>query len=218
MSNVTAVQPKGEKNALLILDDGTQVWTPDIDKAKELKLGEPIPPTWTMKDGQYGPQAFPPREGKGFGGGATAFRNSKEGQFYEQERMDRRTALMQMVAAAGLLGKVSEDDLKMAEWFYAWLRKSAGSAPSSAPPNTGSDRSPFRPEPGPSAVEPGKAAADTSGAAGKGTGEGPEPAASHVNHKPGCTEPGFTPLKVNGEPMPAGKVRCIECSVWDKEA
>ena len=36
MSNITEVRPKGEKNALIILDDNSQVWTPDIEEAKAL--------------------------------------------------------------------------------------------------------------------------------------------------------------------------------------
>ena len=208
MSNITEVRPKGEKNALIILDDNSQVWTPDIEKAKALKIGEPIPADWTRKDGQYGPQAFPPGDKKAFGGGQAAYRNSKEGQFYEQERMDRRTALMQAVALGG-------EWLDTAAEMYAWLRKSAGSAhPSGSAADTGSP-TPLSGEPEtwragdqaghgdsagglqpvptsqsarPSASSPAthRPAGDTGGAAGKGTGEGPKPAAPTC---PACNSP-----------------------------
>ena len=129
MATVTEVQAKGDKAAILVMDDGSRVWTPEKDKADAL-VGKPIPGDWTQKEGDYGPQAFPPREKKGFGGGggAAAYRNTKEGQAYEQERMDRRTALMQAVYACGegAYAKGTADWSSLADGFYTWLRKTAG--------------------------------------------------------------------------------------------
>ncbi len=194
MSNVVAVKqnPKKPENAFITLDDGTDAWCPDYEKAKALVIGQPLPDGWRQDQGEYGPRIFPPSDRKG--GGQAAWRNTKEGaefeaenwrrkQAIEQERTDRRTALMQAVAADG-------EWLDNATEMYAWLRKSAGSAPSMLAADTGSDRSPFRPEPGPSAVEPGKAAAEMGGAAGTGTGEGLKPAASHVC--PACGSPNIS--------------------------
>ena len=131
MANVKSVRDKGDKAAILVLEDGVEVWTPDREKAREL-LGKPIPSDWTMREGDYGPQALPPREKKG-GGGATAWRNTKEGfeaeqngrlrwQQVEEERRDRRTALMQAVTAYGQ--ETATQILARADDFYAWLRKS----------------------------------------------------------------------------------------------
>ncbi len=128
--NVLEVTPKGDKAAMLHMADGSQVWTPEMEKATPL-VGKPIPSDWIQKQGDYGPQAFPPREKKGGGGfGAAAFRNTKEGQAYDQERMDRRTALMQAVAIRGP---------EQAEWsvtadrMYTWLRAPLETAGSSLP-------------------------------------------------------------------------------------
>jgi hypothetical protein len=125
-ANVAWVEKKGDTAGIMVMSDETRIWTPDKAKADEL-VGKPIPDDWTQKDGQYGPQAFPPRAARGGGGGgfAAAFRNSKEGQFYEQERMDRRTALMQAVEFAA---KDHEDIYSLADGFYNWLRQTSGVA------------------------------------------------------------------------------------------
>jgi hypothetical protein len=122
MPNVAGVVQKGEKAGLISFDDGGKpAWTPDFAKAKDvLKVGQPLPADWTLKDGEYGPQAFPPRP-KGEGP-KTAWRNTKEGAEYEQERMDRRTALMQAVAVG------SGIPTELADKFYTWLRKTSGPA------------------------------------------------------------------------------------------
>jgi hypothetical protein len=52
------------------------------------------------------------------GAAPAAWRNTETGAKYEQERMDRRTALMQAVA-----GK-PDSVLGLAETFYQWLRES----------------------------------------------------------------------------------------------
>ena len=105
MANVKTVTDR-DKGALLHLEDGSApVWTPDKELARTL-LGKPIPEDWTRREGPYGPQALPPRP-KG-AGGMVAWRNTKEGfeaeaagrrrwQEIEEEKKDRRTALMQAV-------------------------------------------------------------------------------------------------------------------------
>lgn len=127
-ATVTGVQPKGEKAAMLVMSEGPKIWTPDIEKAKEL-LGKPIPESWEQKNGQYGPQALPPRDKRN---APAAWRNTKEGAEAEhrsilarqREREDashRRTALMQSVAmAAGSTPRMSQL-LEQADTFYNWL-------------------------------------------------------------------------------------------------
>jgi hypothetical protein len=117
MVNVTAVEPKGDKAALLVMENNVRVWTPDIEKAKPL-IGKPIPGDWTQREGDYGPQALPPKDKKG--APAPAYRNTKEGQAYEQRMMNRRTALMQAVAMS------PGDALFLADTFYEWLQSSEG--------------------------------------------------------------------------------------------
>lgn len=101
----------------------------------------PLPDGWSVKPSDKGPVVEAPRRGGGGGGGggfAAAYRNTKEGHYYEQERMDRRTALMQAVAlgtTAGIQvatagGGVKPETraatvLEAAELMYGWLRKGA---------------------------------------------------------------------------------------------
>src|SRR5262245_53691862 len=138
MAIVKTVTDKGDKAALLILDDGSKpIWTPDREAARAL-LGKEIPPDWTRKDGEYGPQAFPPKAGKGPG----RYRDTKEAfdaeaksrrewQLVEEDRRDRRTALMQAVEmATAFIAAEAEPRIgpspggvvaQMAESFYDWL-------------------------------------------------------------------------------------------------
>ena len=150
---VTGISRKGEKAALLHFKDNTikPVWTPDFELAQTL-VGKPIPADWVRKDGEYGPQAFPPK--KGGSGGAPAWRNTKEGflaeqegrqrwQQIEEERKDRRTALMTAAEVAKAFiavdptpktsprpGTVIGD---LAETFYQWLRSSPAAGPAVTP-------------------------------------------------------------------------------------
>ena len=99
-------------------------------------LGKPIPEDWTRRDNENGPMALPPKP-KG-GGGLTAWRNTKEGfeaeaagrrrwQEIEEEKKDRRTALMQAVEHRRL-GEAPEAVIRLAEQFYDWLRESSPAA------------------------------------------------------------------------------------------
>lgn len=132
MNNVHAITPKGDKGAaLIVLEDATQVWTPDIEKAKTLKIGEPIPSSWTQKQGEYGPQAFPPREGKGGGG----FKGRSPEQFAAEQRSIHASVALQQ-AIMGVPSREGDffpdeyatDVLDMASCFYRWLSETSGAA------------------------------------------------------------------------------------------
>jgi len=147
VSNVTWVEQKGDKAGIMVMDDGTKVWTPDKAKADEL-VGKPIPADWTQKQGEYGPQAFPPREKKsGFGGAPAAFRNTKEGQAVEQDAMNRRTALMQSVEMRHPDNQAVAQVLDRANKFYAWLSGDGVVTPSSSSDKGEAPASPSTPPP-----------------------------------------------------------------------
>lgn len=90
-------------------------------QADDLKKGDPLPGDWKMEPGEYGPVLrYPKRDGGGGrGGGFASWRNTEEGFKYEQQKMDRRTALMQATAA----GVAPADLLSLANEMYSWLRK-----------------------------------------------------------------------------------------------
>jgi hypothetical protein len=103
-------------------------------RGKDLKEDAPLPEGWEVKTSKAGrPYLAAPRLTSGGGGhrGAgpqtTAWRNTEAGAKYEQERMDRRTALMQAVAEFAVPSVHPRPDshvLKSAEEFYQWLRES----------------------------------------------------------------------------------------------
>jgi hypothetical protein len=93
VSTVTAIEPKGDKAAILVMDDGSRVWTPEKAMAGDL-VGKPIPSNWTQKTGDYGPQAFPPRPAKGPPGGRpTRWADTEDGARWMDGRINRRRAL-----------------------------------------------------------------------------------------------------------------------------
>lgn len=100
----------------------------DPRAGEALTIGQPLPEGWEIRTSTRGkPYLAPPRAprpGSG-GGGAAAWRNTREGHAAEQERMDRRTALMQAVALLGPGTAISEA-LRAAEELYAWLRETSG--------------------------------------------------------------------------------------------
>lgn len=202
MNTVLGITPKGDKAAILSMQDGTKVWTPEKEKAEGL-MGKEIPADWTIKQGDYGPQAFPPREKKGFGpgGGAAAFRNTKEGQAIEQERMDRRTALMQAVAALGDAARV-ESALGLAEAYYTWLREPTGTAGTAPAVPSGTPVVHTQPMSSTAAV-------GMRGATGREQGEVSDSseavAASSCSHN----NPAF--VYPNGRQVPDGKFYCPDC-------
>jgi len=89
---------------------------------KDLKEDAPLPEGWEVKTSKAGkPYLAAPRAsggGRSVGAAPAAWRNTESGAKYEQERMDRRTALMQAVAIGS--GITTE----LAEKFYTWLRES----------------------------------------------------------------------------------------------
>jgi hypothetical protein len=99
---------------------------------KDLKEDTPLPEGWEVKTSKAGKlylAAPKPLNSGGFRGSPAqaAWRNTEAGAKYEQERMDRRTALMQAIA---LHGSPATDHspaiLNDADEFYAWLRRSGG--------------------------------------------------------------------------------------------
>jgi hypothetical protein len=137
--NVLKVRPEewekdGEKVVTYWLSlEGREKEVPCYDpRAAELKVGEPLPDGWSVAQSKKG-KDYVKTPAAQRGGAAPAFRNTKEGflaeqegrlrwQHVEEERRDRRTALMQAVAVGS--GITTE----LAEKFYAWLRESV-SAP-----------------------------------------------------------------------------------------
>jgi hypothetical protein len=100
-------------------------------RGKDLKEDAPLPEGWEVKTSKAGKLYLAaPRQSSGGGVRGTgpnpaslaAWRNTEAGAKYEQERMDRRTALMQAVA---LRADVTQEPVKdIANSFYAWLRES----------------------------------------------------------------------------------------------
>ena len=238
MATVTAVQPKGDKAGILVMDDGSRVWTPEKAKGDEL-VGKPIPADWTIKQGDYGPQAFPPRA-KG-GGAPAAWRNTKEGAEFEaenwrrkheieEERRDRRTALMQAVEYAGKYPSEAQFGpmpwATFADEFYTWLRKTSGGG---SPSKRGSDKAPPTPSTapppgppvsatnnegsGPSGPSEGAARAETSEPAGAGVGEAPASAGADTCATCGLDQ--LTGFKDDGNPLPRGFLRCTNALCED---
>src|SRR5262245_38368495 len=135
--NVVSTKPlsDGKGIAKLRLTDGVELeaWTPEL--AKVLELGDkPIPEGWTLKNNKQGTGKIllPPKEG-----GKTAYRNTKEAfdaeaksrrewQLVEEDRRDRRTALMQanetVKTFKPIEGTGGEYIVYLAEKFYDWLR------------------------------------------------------------------------------------------------
>ena len=195
------------------LDDGREI--PGYDLPPGLEVGKPLPDGWEVALSKSGkPYVKVPKPGKGFGGGAQAYRNTKEGQFYEQERMDRRTAAMQATEGAVF-------DIAMANTIYDWLRKTSGS---SSPPQgragTGDGSTTAAPSPRSSSATEGrggKAQNHTPPAEGSAsvpelelTGEGGTRSGAV------CVHIDNSPLKPDGSALPNGFVRCLGCGVVHK--
>lgn len=190
----------------LTLEDGREI--PGYDLPPGAEAGKPLPDGWEVATSKSGkPYMKAPKPGKGGFGGASAFRNTKEGQAIEQERMDRRTALMQGVAAIG--APDIDLTLTVADQFYVWLRATAGAAGASTPPS---------PHPAPGgplrSVTPGASTSAAGEAAEEpqrgGGGLGKAPASS-------CTHQNTSPLGPTGRAVPAGKLFCLDCRTVIRE-
>ena len=94
--------------------DGTEV--PGYDLPPGLVIGKELPDGWAVADSKAGKKYIKaPRPGGGGKAFSVAHRNSKEGQAYEQERMDRRTAAMQATFEGNF-------NVVAANVIYSWLR------------------------------------------------------------------------------------------------
>ncbi len=190
--NVVTVKPNPKKpeNGFVTFDDGSEAWTPD-PKLAEPFIGKPLPSDWTLKDGPYGKQALPPKDGKGTA--KAAYANTKEGMAYVQERMDRRTALMQAVLVRG--PEQAEWDVT-AERMFKWLRSTV----EEPKVDTQSRAKP--------SVAPEHAATDAEWGAKPGNGE--------VAGKAPCSHPENSNLKPDGSDLPDGFIRCTTCGLTRK--
>lgn len=190
----------GKGYVKLRLDDGSEVeaWTPELDKV--LALGDkPVPDGWTLKDNKQGTGKvfLPPRQG---GGAPAAYRNTREGfdreaasraawQQVEEERKDRRTALMQAVIALGPnydWANFRGGFVPVAEFFYEWLRSSPGVEPKEPAAD-----SVVRPTPGGISSPTGLTASGAGPSPAGGTtsgGEGPQARAGSRSGPPPDTQ------------------------------
>jgi len=224
---VAKVVRKGEKNAMIYFSMGEPAWSPDYEIASKLQVGKPLPPDWKVEQGQYGPKALPPKKG---GGMAVAYRNTKEAfeaeaasrlawQQVEEERKDRRTALMQ---AAELAVAAADDTVQKtllrADLYYEWLRSSPAVSEPAAERDVAStdsrDSNTTVGRAGGTSSAPGEqATGSTSGEAGAGVEPGgvPQPASPGFPISPGdCDHKGpsgrWLPTKVID-----GQARCPRC-------
>jgi hypothetical protein len=135
-------------------------------RGKDLKEDTPLPEGWEVKTSKAGkPYLAAPRNSAPGGGRSnplqTAWRNTEAGAKYEQERMDRRTALMQAVTAHPSeetpdAPVYNPEILGTADMFYAWLRQTVdgGGGQSNSPthreaaPPSSVKRSPNQPPAG----------------------------------------------------------------------
>jgi hypothetical protein len=203
--NVVAVkESEWDKDGTIVkvttvkLDDGREV--PGYDLPSVPEVGKPLPAGWEIATAKSG-KLYIKVPKAGGSGGAAAYRNTKEGQAYEQERMDRRTALMQAVALAP--GADGAQLQALAEGLYSWLR--APLAASGGPSGKGgTDRRPSADTPAPVQTGP--------------TGEGAR-TASLPGTCPKCGSEALSDQKPDGSPLPARKARCIDCrTVYTREA
>jgi hypothetical protein len=200
---VKSVTRKGDKAGMIHVEGMPPIWTPDYEVAVRL-IGSPIPNDWTKKDGEYGPQAFPPKVK-----GQSRYRDTKEAfdaeaksraawQREEEDRKDRRTALMTAFEWVSLEraervpepGRVTDLPLSVASLIYIWLK-------TSAPSPTGQKTS------------PGEA-----GGAETGPGEVPSlssPGSTYTGDPAICTHlyPSGAPAKV----IKGGREICKKCGM-----
>lgn len=113
------------------LDDRTENVPCYDERAKSFVSGAPLPEGFEITKSKAGKDYLkaPGQAGgsRGGGGYAQAWRNSEAGERFNQERMNRRTALMQSVASIAILAHVSSppnrDILGLANLYYSWLEE-----------------------------------------------------------------------------------------------
>ena len=118
-------------------------------EAANLKIDEPLPSGWEVKTSKKGKDYLAvPKTGGGKRDFQAAYRNTKEGfeaeadsrlrwQDVEEERRDRRTALMQAIAAEDYPPAQPRDLatwLERADKFYEWLRSNVSERPTRPDP------------------------------------------------------------------------------------
>ena len=201
------------------LEDGREV--PGYDLPPGLEEGKPLPEGWEIATSARGKPYLkapkPNRGGGGFGGGAAAFRNTKEGQAAEQRSIHASVALGHAITLRP--NGTTADITKVADELLVWLSKASGHP---LPAGTGG-ASNWGAPPSPSPVREGSGAAQnrTSGegaTASPATEQGESlgkdiPAPSGV-----CAHIDNSPLKPDGAALPKGFVRCLGCGVVHKEA
>lgn len=122
--------------------DGTMVtcWKVELDdktnpipcysgEASKLVVGQPLPEGWSVEKSSKGKDYLKvPKKGGGFGGQSSWY-NSEAGVKFTQERMDRRTALMQAVACLGSQEFAGGTFIQVMDSMYLWLRETSGAMP-----------------------------------------------------------------------------------------
>jgi hypothetical protein len=158
--------------------DGTEA--PGYDLPSVPEIGKPLPDGWEVATSKAGkPYVKVPKKPGASGGGAPAYRNTKEGQAFEQQQMNRRTALMQAVTIAIPAAKADEVNVTaLADAMYEWLQ---GTSPVSERPE------PARAESSTGDTPVGTGADDEGGSGGSGPGDGeastsPNPGPSSPDH------------------------------------
>jgi len=198
-------------------DDGQDI--PGYDLPPGIEVGKPLPAGWEIAQSKAGkPYIKVPKPGKGgFGGAPAAYRNTKDGQFYEEERKDRRTALMQACEISVDASVV----LKLADTYYTWLRKTSGSAPPRV--GTGDGGPTAAPSPSSSApADEGRGGKAQNRASGEGAtaspdqGQGKLGEGDPVSGSGVCAHLDNSPLKPDGSALPNGFLRCLGCGVVHK--
>lgn len=194
----------------ITLEDGREV--PGYDLPQLPEVGKPLPDGWEVATAKSGKLYIkvPKRGGGGFGGGTPAFRNTKEGQAFEQQQMNRRTALMQTVALFEP-GTLLPNWLGLANDMYDWLQSSPASGHTEPRAEVGgAAMGAASPSPG---TSPSRGVVDTTppGSAGEVT---PAPldtsSGGEVPYGEGGTSPSdcIHPTRVT---TPSGKIRCTVC-------
>ena len=181
------------ERGLVHFEDGSQAWSPNLDK---MKVGDDLA-KWTWKDGPKGKQVFEPREK-----GAGAFRNTKEGFDSEQASIHRSLAVKLALRHAGEM--THEQVFQFADEIYTWLRTTGGALGKVA---TERQAGPARVGLEPSPPSSGKS---TDG----------HPSLSHgdavAGGCPSCGATESSPLKPDGKALPKNYVRCLSCSMVRK--
>jgi hypothetical protein len=143
-ATLTLVSEKPSTNGWSFVDaDGKDYWVPPTQRdtnvsnepvAADLRanLGKPLELATWEKEGGTLRIIFGRAQARKGGGGVTAWRNTREGQVFEQHAMNRRTALMQAVTLYSSQektdGQVSPAVIGIADRLFAWLEGSAETA------------------------------------------------------------------------------------------